>query len=788
MSSNEAFVPAGSKLEAALRISALNGGPPEGLGPGSKERKSLLVNLARVLGIPIDSSIGKPDIGEAIALALGRPWDQGCWSAGQTITLTGLNRLLEGAEAEFRRRPGDSPETASSESPYRDTSPLVSGFTSRAVAPGVSIESGQHNMRANTAGDEKEESMIEERVDEARADLEWAVAEQLALLSQASDVPSEFEAPEGAFSAEDVDFSSTAWMSYLAIVQGWLRLPRPLELNRPVEFLELLVAGLGFDDHRDIEGTSDTPRLSDTALDRLRERAERAVQLQQAFIEDLETEGGGIPAATGRWKEAWEEEPEEEEYSTTPVTAKAQIWPIQEFSDKAERGKLNLSPSYQRGDVWPTKDSQMLIESILRGIPLPSVIVLKPQNQLEAPFEVVDGKQRLTSILRFIGRHPRALEIVEKANAEHEEVDLVALFQSDYPAFRKAWRNLRGEQLTASKEKEYYFPFKLRTDAKALQGSLSDLRGKYYTQIKSRPVEIADEQVEIRQIFERVSEYKIPVIEYSKASRRQIHEVFNLYNKQGKHLNAEEIRNAIYHNVDFMRALLVTAGDSNALHDVASFLTPSWAEISEIQEILTEYAFGTSRYRRTKVLSWLSALLLFDSQENGRPRLQSTARQIDSLLQRIEDDNGDLLRDPAKIRRALQLILQGMRAHAAITEAWDPKFKDTKQGTKWQELQLVGSLLGVTIAAAVLGTETEDRLEQSAGTLREKTGSREWRRPSKTQTATQWSYISTIALRTAEAMGVDTREASEVLIREFGYSGVETLKAAQRNGTMAQPT
>ncbi len=627
------------------------------------------------------------------------------------------------------------------------------------------------------------ESTVDEAQDSERADLEMAVAEQLALLSEPVEVPSEFEPLGSGFRPEDVDFASPAWMSSVATVQGWLRLREPLELTKSEDFLRALARGLGFEQPDEaVDSVDGHVHLSDAGLERLRERAERAVELQKVFVEDLEAEGGAIGAATGRWVEAWEEAPEEEEESSGPVTAKAQIWPIQEFSDKAEEGKLNLSPSYQRGDVWPTKDSQMLIESILRGIPLPSVIVLKPQDQFEAPFEVVDGKQRLTAILRFIGRHPRALEVVKEANAEHEGTDLVSLFRSDYPAFRKAWRNLRGEQLTASKEREYYFPFKLRTNAKPLEGDLADLQGRYYTEIRRRPIEIADDRVEIRQVFERVSEYKIPVIEYSKASRRQIHEVFNLYNKQGKHLNAEEIRNALYHNIDFMRGLLVTAGDSAALNDVAPFLVRAWPDLGEISEILTEYGFGTSRYRRTKVLSWLSSLLLLDSLDNkGQPKHQSTARQIDSLLQRIENDPKDPLRDEATIRDAFLLMLQGMRAHAAVDEAWDPKFKDTKQGAKWQELQLVGSLLGVVIGASVLGEETEDRLEAAAPALRKKTATKEWRRPAKTQTATQWEYIAKIALLIADELGVDRDAASAAMTERFGYSGVETLRAVNGN-------
>ena len=465
---------------------------------------------------------------------------------------------------------------------------------------------------------------------EARSELEIAISEQLAALSAASEAPRGVGIPAREIRATDVDFPSGGWMSELAALQGWLRLSEPLALTTPEAFVEQLGKSLATDDEESQESLVDLSTapasLTEAGLDRLRARCDRAAQLQQEFLADLEGEGGSLAAASRRWVEAWDEAPELEEEGTGPVTAKAHIWPIQEFSDKAEEGKLNLSPSYQRGDVWPTTDAQMLIESILRGIPLPSVIVLKPQNQMDAPFEVVDGKQRLTSILRFIGRHPRALELVADADRAHPDADLMEKFRTDYPAFRRAWKNVRGEQLTASREREYYFPFKLRTKAAPLQGELAEFQGKYYTQIRKRPIQIADELVEVRQIFERVSEYKVPVIEYSRASRRQIHEVFNLYNKQGKHLNAEEIRNALYHNLALMRALLVAAGDSAAgdpesRSEVAGFLDPVWADLDHLGETLRSFDFGTSRYRRTKVLSWLAASLFSEHPEGQDPKL-----------------------------------------------------------------------------------------------------------------------------------------------------------------------
>ncbi len=91
------FIPAQNKLEAVARISQLTGSGAETLGPGSKERKSVVLNLAIGLGISIDASATKHEIARTIASDLGVRWSSECESRGQTLTLRGLNLLLEAA-------------------------------------------------------------------------------------------------------------------------------------------------------------------------------------------------------------------------------------------------------------------------------------------------------------------------------------------------------------------------------------------------------------------------------------------------------------------------------------------------------------------------------------------------------------------------------------------------------------------------------------------------------------------------------------------------------------------
>ncbi len=89
------FVPARNKLEVVARISNLTNSGPETLGPGSKEHKSVVLNLARGMGLAVSENETKQGIASRIVQTSGRKWTNECESVGQTITLVGLNLILQ---------------------------------------------------------------------------------------------------------------------------------------------------------------------------------------------------------------------------------------------------------------------------------------------------------------------------------------------------------------------------------------------------------------------------------------------------------------------------------------------------------------------------------------------------------------------------------------------------------------------------------------------------------------------------------------------------------------------
>jgi hypothetical protein len=73
---------------------------------------------------------------------------------------------------------------------------------------------------------------------------------------------------------------------------------------------------------------------------------------------------------------------------------------IGEILSNYKEGEIIINPDFQRKFRWSEQLRSRLIESILIGVPLPSIFVY--QND-KGKWEVVDGVQRISTILEFMG-------------------------------------------------------------------------------------------------------------------------------------------------------------------------------------------------------------------------------------------------------------------------------------------------------------------------------------------------------------------------------------------------
>jgi hypothetical protein len=74
---------------------------------------------------------------------------------------------------------------------------------------------------------------------------------------------------------------------------------------------------------------------------------------------------------------------------------------ISDFVEWEKNGLLELSPDFQRRSVWSEKGKSYLIDTIMRGKPIPKIIITQKLQGARNLRVVVDGQQRLRAILSF---------------------------------------------------------------------------------------------------------------------------------------------------------------------------------------------------------------------------------------------------------------------------------------------------------------------------------------------------------------------------------------------------
>ena len=76
--------------------------------------------------------------------------------------------------------------------------------------------------------------------------------------------------------------------------------------------------------------------------------------------------------------------------------------PISDIRDWNNNKRLELRPDFQRNEVWSKSAQIMLIDTIIKGIPIPKIYIKSIMNNGNTYRVVIDGQQRLTAILKFV--------------------------------------------------------------------------------------------------------------------------------------------------------------------------------------------------------------------------------------------------------------------------------------------------------------------------------------------------------------------------------------------------
>ncbi|HTW90703.1 MAG TPA: DUF262 domain-containing protein [bacterium] len=90
----------------------------------------------------------------------------------------------------------------------------------------------------------------------------------------------------------------------------------------------------------------------------------------------------------------------------TPKHVTKTVYKVSDFVSWQRAGNLSLSPNFQRRSVWRPIEKSYLVDTIIRNMPMPIIIlrdiIRLDRGSVEPLREVVDGQQRLRTLFAFI--------------------------------------------------------------------------------------------------------------------------------------------------------------------------------------------------------------------------------------------------------------------------------------------------------------------------------------------------------------------------------------------------
>jgi hypothetical protein len=87
---------------------------------------------------------------------------------------------------------------------------------------------------------------------------------------------------------------------------------------------------------------------------------------------------------------------------SVPAVVTGTDWTAETVVSQLRRGNIDLNPRFQRRDAWKTDRKSRLIESLILGLPVPQIVLAEAKDS-RGRFIVIDGKQRLLTLLQFWG-------------------------------------------------------------------------------------------------------------------------------------------------------------------------------------------------------------------------------------------------------------------------------------------------------------------------------------------------------------------------------------------------
>ena len=215
----------------------------------------------------------------------------------------------------------------------------------------------------------------------------------------------------------------------------------------------------------------------------------------------------------------------------------SQSYSIAGLRDLVRAGRLRV-PQFQRSFRWERRDVLNLVDSVLRGYPIGSLLLWKREARAE--------RLRIGALDIEAGQMPDALWVVDGQQRVTSLVNVVDPVGSHDPRFALGYA-LRERKVVP-----------LREPAPPLVVPLPDLfdLGRALAWLRDNP-DGTDFAPHIQEIAGRLAGVSVPATIMEDADEQVLREVFDRINNRGKKLNAAEIFDAIHGGPD---AGLTTSG------------------------------------------------------------------------------------------------------------------------------------------------------------------------------------------------------------------------------------
>ncbi|MEY8200197.1 MAG: DUF262 domain-containing protein [Colwellia sp.] len=157
--------------------------------------------------------------------------------------------------------------------------------------------------------------------------------------------------------------------------------------------------------------------------------------------------------------------------------------------------KYNFNPAYQRDSIWSDEKQSFFIDSLMKNFPIPPIFLHQKIDDStgKTNYDIIDGKQRLTSIMRFI----------------QNEIPISSEFE-DSPFY----------------------------DTKTA--------GKYFKDL---------DQVDLAEYKKSFWRYVIPIEYIDTTNAVLIDHIFDRLNRNGEKLKGQELRKSMYHGTELLLSI-----------------------------------------------------------------------------------------------------------------------------------------------------------------------------------------------------------------------------------------